>query len=153
MQGSSFSRAAFLQVFSLRREARTSQQPSWLRAYRAAIAPIPTPSPSPLEARRGWDFPSQASGQWLRLGTSTAGSIPGRGTKIPRAVWSSQKIGKLKRGTGWKGRPRPRGRARTSSQDLHSDDGRPSLMAGVHGGDRPCSDSLPHDPILQSSIP
>ena len=32
--------------------------------------------------------------QWLRLCTFTAkgpGSIPGQGTKIPQAVWSSQK--------------------------------------------------------------
>ena len=100
MQGSSFSRAAFLQVFTLRGEARTSEQPSWLRAWRVAIAPFLTPSPSPLEASRGWDFPWQASGQWLRLGTSTAGSIPGWGTKIPHASWGSQKIRKLKRETG-----------------------------------------------------
>ena len=29
--------------------------------------------------------------QWLRRLTSTAGSIPGQGTKIPHAAWRSQK--------------------------------------------------------------
>ena len=38
--------------------------------------------------------------QWLRLCVSSAeglGSIPGRGTKIPRAVWHGQKIKKKKK--------------------------------------------------------
>ena len=38
--------------------------------------------------------------QWLGVGASTArgrGSIPGRGTKIPQAMWCSQKKGKRKR--------------------------------------------------------
>ena len=38
--------------------------------------------------------------QWLRLHASTArdvGSIPGWGTKIPHAMWCSQKVKKKKK--------------------------------------------------------
>ena len=40
--------------------------------------------------------------QWLGLGVSNAegaGSIPGQGTKIPRAIWHSQNTKKKKKET------------------------------------------------------
>ena len=42
-----------------------------------------------------WHWGTSLAVRWLGLSASTAGgtgSIPGRGTKIPRAVWHSQKI-------------------------------------------------------------
>ena len=52
-----------------------------------------------MQSEKEWTEPSLMV-QWLRLHASTAGvthSIPGWGTKIPYALWNSQKINKNKR--------------------------------------------------------